>query len=163
MTDHDTGGMAVTDLDGVVVVGDDGSKPAARAVEWALADAGRREVSLVVVRAWSITSAPRPAAAEPGYVPSEDEFAEAVREEMAADLRAVLGEAIDAGDGRVLLMPAHSGPVDALLTASRHAAVTVVGARGSGLARWLGSVSSAVVRAAAGPVVVVPDRARTTP
>jgi nucleotide-binding universal stress UspA family protein len=162
MTDRDTGGMLLSDLDGVVVVGDDGSKAAARAVEWALADAGRRDVPLVVVRAWSITSAPRPADAEPGYVPSEDEFAEAVREEMAGDLRGVLGEAVVAGDGRVLLMPAHCGPVDALLTASRHAALTVVGARGSGLARWLGSVSSAVVRAAEGPVVVVPDRSRAT-
>ena len=48
----------------------------------------RRGVPLVVVRAWSITNAPRPAGSEPGYVPSEDEFAEAVRHEMVGDLRA---------------------------------------------------------------------------
>jgi nucleotide-binding universal stress UspA family protein len=157
------GGMDPVALQGAVVVGDDGSEDSARAVSWARDDARRRGVRLVVVRAWSITRAPRPAGAEPGYVPSEEEFAEAVRHELASDLRPVLGESVADGGAtdEVALMPAHSSPAQALVEASRHAAVTVVGSRGSGLARLLGSVSTAVVRSAHGPVVVIPDRVRS--
>lgn len=160
MSDQMPGGMDLAVLTGAVVVGDDGSAASANAVQWALDDARRRGVRLVVVRAWSITTAPRPAGVERGYVPSEDEFAEAVRAEMASDLEVVLGHEDDRGEETAVLMPAHCGAVDALLLATRHAAVTVVGARGSGLARWLGSVSSGVVRSASGPVVVVHDRTR---
>jgi nucleotide-binding universal stress UspA family protein len=150
-------------LDGSVVAGDDGSVDSTRAVSWALDDARRRGVRLVVVRAWSITNAPRPAGAEPGYVPSEDEFAEAVRSDMATDLSPVIGALIGGGESPdgVVLMPAHCSPSEALLLASRHAVVTVVGARGSGLARWLGSVSTAVVKSADGPVAVIPGRTRS--
>jgi nucleotide-binding universal stress UspA family protein len=138
---------------GAVVVGDDGSPDAARAVRWAHEDALRRRVPLVVIRAWALTSAPRPATADVGYVPSEDEFAEAVRAEMAADLERVLGPE---PAGVVHLLPVHSSASQALVHASTDSAVTVVGARGSGLARWLGSVSTEVVRHAHGPVVVLP-------
>ena len=65
-------------LTGAVVVGDDGSADAGVAVRWARDDARRRGLPLVVIRAWSLTSAPRPATFEPGYVPSEEEFAAAV-------------------------------------------------------------------------------------
>ena len=151
------GGMDVVLLGGAVVVGDDGSADSARAVRWAADDAGRREARLVVVRSWSITTAPRPKDAEPGYVPGEDEFAAAVRDAMASDLATEL----DATRVDVTLMPAHCSAEDALIEASKHAIVTVVGARGRGLARWMGSVSTAIVRRAAGPVVVVPGGDRT--
>ena len=149
--------MDLAVLSGAVVVGDDGSADSAKAVEWAAEDATRRATRLVVLRAWSITNAPKPKDAEQGYVPSEDEFANAVRDEMAADLATELGAASTAD---VVLMPAHCSAEDALVEASKHAALTVVGARGRGLARWLGSVSTAVVRRASGPVVVVPGRER---
>jgi nucleotide-binding universal stress UspA family protein len=158
MSEGDPSGVDVRALEGAVVVGDDGSASSARAVAWALSDASRRGVRLVVLRAWSIRSAPRPQDAEPGYVPGEDEFAQAVRDEVARDLREVLGEVTGSGEPDVLVLPVHLPPADALVLATRHATVTVVGARGSGLARWLGSVSAALVRAAVGPVVVVPDR-----
>lgn len=138
---------------GAVVVGDDGSEDSARAVLWAHEDAVRRGVPLVVLRAWSLTSAPRPDKADLSYVPSEEEFAEAVRTEMAADLERLLGPD---PEGEVHLSPVYSSAVDALVRASADSAVTVVGARGSGLARFLGSVSSEVVRHAHGPVVVLP-------
>ena len=157
MTDGSPGGMDRAALEGAVVVGDDASAASRAAVAWAREDAARRGVPLVVVRAWSLTNAPRPSGAEHGYVPSEDEYAEAVRAEMAHDLQGTVG---DLAEGSVILMPAHCSATDALLHASHHAALTVVGARGSGLARWLGSVASAVVKSASGPVVVVPDRRR---
>lgn len=138
---------------GAVVVGDDGSPDAARAVRWAHEDALRRGVPLVVVRGWSITTAPRPVTDDLSYVPGEDEFAEAVRAEMAVDLGRVLGS--DPA-GTIHLLPVHAPASEALVRCSVDAAVTVVGARGSGLARWLGSVSSEVVRHAHGPVVVLP-------
>lgn len=138
--------------DGAVVVGDDGSSDAADAVRWAAADAERRGVPLVVLRAWSLTSAPRPAGVEPGFVPSEAEYAAAVVAQLRADVATVLPST----DG-VVFLPAHLPAEEALVAASRHAAVTVVGARGEGVARWLGSVSTHVVHRAHGPVVVVPQ------
>ncbi len=137
-----------------VVVGYDGSDDAARAVRWAHADAERRGVRLVVLRAWSLKTAPRPAGADLSYVPSEDEFASAVRDALTADLERVLGAGVVAN---VVPLAVHRPAEEALVEASRHAAVTVVGARGAGLARWLGSVSASVVRNAHGPVVVVPQ------
>jgi nucleotide-binding universal stress UspA family protein len=159
---RDVGGMDLRALEGCVVVGDDASRDSQLAVRWAAEDAARRGVQLVVVRAWLITSAPRPKDVEAGYVPSEEEFADAVREAMASDLAPVLDD-LKPSTGvesvpRVLLMPAHCSAEEALVEASRHAAVIVVGARGRGLARWLGSVSGGVVRSAHGPVVVVPGR-----
>ena len=153
--------MDAATVAGAVVVGDDGSVDSRRAVEWAAEDAARRGVRLVVVRAWSITSAPRPTGVERGgYVPSEDEFAEAVRAELASDVAPVLERPSDPASvpAEVTFMAAHASAEDALVWASREAAVVVVGARGQGVARWLGSVSGSVVRAAHGPVVVVPGR-----
>ncbi|HEX5017166.1 MAG TPA: universal stress protein [Actinomycetes bacterium] len=158
MTDQVSGGMDASLLKGAVVVGDDGSADSADAVLWAAEDAARRETRLVVVRAWSITTAPRPEGVETGYIPSEDEFAEAVRKALATDVEPVLRRS--AVKPEVVLMPAHCSAETALIDATAHAAVTVVGTRGRGLARWLGSVSTALVRSAHGPVVVVPRSSR---
>lgn len=138
-----------------VVVGFDGSEDATRAVLWAREDAARRGAPLVVLRAWSLTTAPRPGGGDLSYVPSEDEFAAAVSEQLVADLAAVLGPE---GAAAAVPLPVHRSADDALVEASRYAAVTVVGARGSGLARWMGSVSTSVVRHAHGAVVVVPQQ-----
>lgn len=142
---------------GAVVVGDDGSDDAAVAVRWGLADSQRRNAPLAILRGWSLTTAPRPEHVEPGYVPSEDEFAAAVKAEMAQDARRALDADVDAAlsDGSMLLVPVHQPIDDVLTAASETAAVTVVGARGSGLAKLLGSVSASLVRRARGPVVVV--------
>jgi len=138
-----------------VVVGHDGSDDAARAVRWAHADAQRRGARLVVLRAWSLKTAPRPEGADLSYVPSEDEFAAAVGAALRADLGAVLGAEATVD---VVPLAVHRPAEEALVEASRHAAVTVVGARGAGLARLVGSVSASVVRNAHGPVVVVPHK-----
>lgn len=141
---------------GAVVVGDDGSAEAATAVRWAAEEARRRGTELVVLRAWSITTAPRPAQWQPGFVPSEDEFADAVGLALAADVAAVLGEQPDL---RVRGLPVHRSPESALVAATREAAVVVVGSHGRHLAKaLLGSTSEHLVRHAHGPVVVIPVR-----
>jgi nucleotide-binding universal stress UspA family protein len=139
-----------------VVVGHDGSDDSARAVRWAYADAKRRRTRLVVLRAWSLKTAPRPEGADLSYIPSEDEFAAAVAAALRADLDRVLGVGTTAD---VVPLAVHRPAEEALVEASRYAAVTVVGARGAGLARLFGSVSASVVRHAHGPVVVVPQEA----
>ncbi len=149
-----TSAVAPSTYADAVVVGYDGSDDSNRAVRWAHADAGRRGARLVVVRAWSLKTAPRPKGRDLSYVPSEDEFAAAVRDALTTDLAVVLGSGATA---EVVPLALHRPAEEALVEASRHAAVTVVGARGSGLARWLGSVSASVVRHAHGPVVVVPQ------
>jgi nucleotide-binding universal stress UspA family protein len=113
MNDESVGDLSV--LRSSVVVGDDGSEDSSRAVSWAREDAARRGTTLVVVRAWSITTAPRPVEAEPGYVPSEDEFSDAVRRQLASDLLPVLGDPAEGGDQSppVVLMPVHRSPSDA--------------------------------------------------
>jgi len=141
-------------LTGAVVVGDDGSADAGVAVRWARDDARRRGLPLVVIRAWSLTSAPRPATFEPGYVPSEEEFAAAVRAELLADLHETLG--VDAGV-ELRPTPVHESAREALTAASAVAAVVVIASRGRGVAKaLLGSTSEHVVREARGPVVVIP-------
>lgn len=143
---------------GAVVVGDDGSAEAATAVRWAAEAARTRGVELVVVRAWSIRSAPRPEGWEPGYVPSEDEFAGAVEQQLRRDIGAVLGEPL--GDD-VRLLPVHDSAENALVDATREALLVVVGSHGRGLASaLLGSTSDHLVRHAHGPVVVIPVRGR---
>jgi nucleotide-binding universal stress UspA family protein len=145
-------------VSGCIVVGDDGSAESASAVRWAAEEARFRGAPLVVVRAWSITTAPRPSHWEPGYVPGEDEFAAAVAEQLATDLVEVLGK--DPGVA-VRPLPAHSSPEDALVTASREAALVVVGSHGRHLASaLLGSTSEHLVRHAHGPIVVVPVRGK---
>ncbi len=142
------------ELAGAVVVGDDGSSDAAKAVVWARDDAQRRGVALVVLRAWSLTTAPRPATFEPGFVPSEDEFAAAVHDQILRGVETTLGSEPGV---RVVPLPVHSSARDALVAATSSAAVVVLAARGRGLAdALLGSTAEHVVRQARGPVVVIP-------
>lgn len=145
-------------VSGAVVVGDDGSAEAATAVRWAAEEAKARGVGLVVVRAWSIRSTPRPAHLPPGYVAGEDEYAASVADQLRTDLGRVLGEPLD---DRVRVMAVHGSPEDVLVTASREAVLVVVASHGRHLASaLLGSTSEHVLRHAHGPVVVVPVRGR---
>ena len=146
--------LDAAELAGVVVVGDDGSADAARAVVWARDDAERRGVALVVLRAWSLTTAPRPATFEPGFVPSQDEFAAAVRDQIVRSVETTLGSEPGV---QVVPLPVHNSARDALVAATSSAAVVVLAARGRGLAKaLLGSTTEHVVRQARGPVTVIP-------
>ncbi|MCU0266309.1 MAG: universal stress protein [Actinomycetia bacterium] len=142
------------DIGGGIIVGHDGSASADRALVWAAEEARLRGLPLRVVRAWSITSAPRPQGVEPGVVPSMEEFAEAVRGQLAADVATVLGAAPGV---EVTLHPVHGAAAGALVAASGRAELLVVASRGHGgfAGLLLGSTSEQVVRHADCPVVVL--------
>lgn len=152
---QEQGSIVVEELDGVtgVVVGDDGSPSAATAVRWAAEDAARRGATLSIIRAWSISTAPRPSSQTTGYVPSLQEFQEAVRQELEERWGALRDEVPDLD-----LLPVHQESAEALIAASDSADVVVVGASGQGLVARVvvGSVAKDVVRHARCPVVVVP-------
>jgi nucleotide-binding universal stress UspA family protein len=87
---------------------------------------------------------------------------EAEQTARARDLKAQLGENLGPG---VALSVQVGSPAQRLIAASRSAALVVIGTRGDGALRQAltGSVSSAVTRAAAAPVIVVPPRAGVAP
>ncbi|MGY1714882.1 universal stress protein [Geodermatophilus sp. SYSU D01106] len=146
-------------LDAGIVVGVDGSACARTALAWAGALAARAGLPLLVVRAWSLTTAPRPATWECGYVPPVADYEAAVRQALADDVAAA---GVPAGVP-VECRAVHRAPVDALLDAAEGAALLVVGARGRGAARGRlpGSVATSVLRAASCPVTVVRPQGTT--
>lgn len=141
-------------IDGVAV-GHDGSRTAAAALTAAAAEAGLRGCRLHVIRAWSITGAPRPPEVAHGIVPSVAQFAAEVRRRLSADVAAVLGEP----RGEVVLHAPRAAAAPALLAAAATADLLVVGTRGLGgvAGLLLGSTSEQVIRHAACPVLVVPS------
>lgn len=145
--------------DGGVVVGDDGSESAARAVRFALEEARRRKTSLHVVRAWSIMSTSRPIDLPSGFAASLAEYETAAMSEESARIEHLLGTDPDVP---VEVHCVHSHPAHALISASETADVIVVGSRGLGGFRSLvlGSVAEQCIRHACGPVIVVRDTAR---
>lgn len=136
-----------------IVVGHDGSRGADQALVAALELASQLDASVVIVRAWSIATAPRPASWDFGYVPGLDALAEAVRVKLMHDARKLV-EAFPAVP--VEYRATHAGPAASLIEASRHARMLVVGSRGLGglTGMLLGSVSEQCVRHAACPVLV---------
>ncbi len=140
------------ELDGGLLVGHDGSAASGEAVRWADAHAVRLGTRLHVMRAWVITTAPRPATAEFGYVPPLADYETAVREALAADVAE-----LDL-TGEVEQHVVHGRSAKKLLAAATGAEMIVIGRRGEGGFRGLGFGSTAdqVVRHATCPVVVVP-------
>ncbi|MGH3345422.1 MAG: universal stress protein [Nocardioides sp.] len=141
-------------LDGGVLVGHDGSDASSEAVSWSADLAVRLDCPLHVLRAWGITTAPRPATQEVGYVAPLSDYEAAVLEQLGRDVDAL------ALPGDVRLHVVHGRSSKELLHAARGAELLVVGRRGEGGFRGLGFGSTAdqVVRHAPCPVVVVPVR-----
>ncbi|RBY90418.1 universal stress protein [Blastococcus sp. TBT05-19] len=140
-------------VDGGIVVGHDGSTCAQEALQWAGRLAARAGLDLHVVRGWSMTTAPRPASWEHGYVPPLADWETAVRDELTAHVAAAgLDPAV-----RVTPHVVHRSPVPALLGAAEGADLLVVGARGRGgfAGLLLGSVGDQLVHHAPCPVTVV--------
>lgn len=138
--------------DSRIVVGDDGSKAAAVAIRHAAALAGDLGVDLEVVRAWTLRNAPRPKDAALTHVPSEAEYEQAVRENLASDV-AALGLPVEP-----TLTAVRGASSAALLKAAAGARILVVGSRGAGgfAGLLMGSTAEQVVRHATVPVLVVP-------
>jgi nucleotide-binding universal stress UspA family protein len=138
---------------GSIVVGHDGSDGADRALAEGLLLARELDTPLVVVRTWSLATAPRPAHWAFGYVPSFEEYAEAVRAALLDDTRSRVE---DVPEVSVVYRVVHGPAAKHLVEISQQARMLVVGARGlGGLAGMLlGSVSEQCVRHAACPVLV---------
>lgn len=137
-----------------VVVGHDGSRGADHALSEALALARALGAPVLVVRAWSLATAPRPDGWEFGYVPSFDECAEAVRLALVDDVRATRETHPEVP---IEYQVVHAGAAKCLVEISEGARMLVVGARGLDglLGMLLGSVSEQCVRHATCPVLVV--------
>jgi nucleotide-binding universal stress UspA family protein len=137
-----------------IVVGNDGSAIANLALRRGLWLAKQLGAPVRVLRAWSISSAPRPKTWELGYVPPLEDFEAAVRERLVADTAAALA---DYPEVPVTLETPHGKAVRELIEASQGARLVIIGSRGlggfSGL--LLGSVSRQVVEHALCDVLVV--------
>jgi nucleotide-binding universal stress UspA family protein len=141
-------------IDGGVLVGDDGSAVSRAAVVWAAQDAARRGTTLHVLRAWSMTTAPRPTSWTPGYIPALPEWQAAVMAELGRRCTDLLADL----KGTAFEMHAvHAPAARALIDTSQGADLVVVGTRGRGgfAGLVLGSVAEQVVRHAYCPVTVV--------
>ena len=114
---------------GSIVVGHDGSVGSDHALAAALGLAENLNLPVVVVRAWSIATAPRPSTWAFGYVPSFEEYSAAVQEELVQDSRAIVGDYFGL---RVSYHAVHAHPVRTLIALSRDARMLVVGSRGKG-------------------------------
>lgn len=142
------------EIDGGLLLGHDGSKFADAALGWTLTLAGRLGASVTVVRAWTITTAPRPATWEFGYMPPLPDFAEAVRDKLSVDVAPLLERFPDV---RTDCQAVHGKPSTRLIEASAHAEMLVIGPRGLGgfAGLVLGSTSEQCVRHGHCPVVVI--------
>ncbi len=142
------------ELHGGLLVGHDGSASSTEAVHWAERLAKRLSCTLHVVRTWTISSAPRPSTAAPGYVPPMSDFEAAVLKRLEADVAKMkLPDDLD-----VQCHVLHGAPGRRLVEASEGAEMLVIASRGAGGFRGLlfGSTADQVVRNARCPVVVVP-------
>jgi nucleotide-binding universal stress UspA family protein len=136
----------------VIVVGLDDSPSGRRALAWAAAEASRRGATLQVITAWhweATEGAP--------LIPVDPAM---LRSSAEATQRAALAEVLATVDPPpvVACEVVETAAAQALVEASRHAELVVVGTHGRGPVRslLLGSVSHAVIKHAACPVVVMP-------
>nr|MDT0665532.1 universal stress protein [Micromonospora sp. DSM 115978] len=157
-----------------IVVGVDGSKDADAALSWALREGAWRSRPVVAVVACGPDDCPdgfepghAVANADPGSGAhgSDDAGDRTDAERMAAAAHQVVSDALarlgdpDLTAVELVERAVAADPVVALVEASAEADVLVVGHRGGGRLRRLlaGSVSSACLHQATGPVVVVRD------
>ncbi|WP_332662297.1 universal stress protein [Aeromicrobium sp.] len=141
------------EVDGGVLVAHDGSAQAEAAVRTAARLAAALGQPVTAVRAWNVSTAPRPSTAAPGYMPPFEDFEAATLAALEEDLAPIRSE-----NPGVTITAAvvHGSPAAKLIDASDRADLIVVGSRGHGgfTGLLLGSVSEQVVRHATCPVVV---------
>lgn len=136
----------------VVVVGVDGSDPSIAALNWAGRYGAATGASVQALHIWHY---PTGAGLPPGITP------ESVTDEVTANQRKELGEAIDKAhldpDAHVEARLAYGHPAQVLIDESKTASLLVLGYKGHGgfTGMLTGSVSLQVVHHAECPVVVV--------
>jgi nucleotide-binding universal stress UspA family protein len=137
-----------------IVVGVDGSEDARRALEWATSEARVHHAQLVVVHAWHVPADVYGAPFAAGAADA-DAFRVTAEETLRDAVAAVDVSGLDSPpEQRLVAAPA----AQALLDASKDAALLVVGSRGRGGFRGLllGSVSQQVSHHGSCPVVILP-------
>lgn len=148
----------------VLMVGVDGSEGSVDALRWALSEANRVGGRVEAVYVYAIPSETGwYVGGHPGVLPPD-------RRAVIDSAQRELARAVDRAVGNENAAPVSTLAVadfraaDALTRLSRHADLLVVGAhRKWGLGRVFGSTTSAVLRAATCPVVVIPPGATDTP
>lgn len=137
-----------------ILVGVDGSDPGRSALEWAVAEAARREWSLHLMCSYSLPSFTA-ASLDGGYAALDDS---AIRESAQVALDDALAQVAERVPATGEL--ATGDAAGALIEASAQAGMAVVGTRGGGgfTDRLLGTVSTALSAHSHAPVVVVPYR-----
>jgi nucleotide-binding universal stress UspA family protein len=137
-----------------IVVGVDGSPDADRALNWAIDEAKRNTMKLLLVHGVEIGAA---AASPYGSGLVLEQLEEGGRDVLEKAVELVRARGVEA-EGRMEI----GSCAHALIEASRDADLLVVGSRGHGgfAGLLLGSVSSACVHHAHCPVVVVPHEGR---
>jgi len=144
-----------------IVVGVDNSTHSQRALEWAISEAGIRQLPLTVVTVlqevvyWS----GRPALYPQDY-PLAAKVAEAVQEQVDATLDKVAGP--KPGPESVTVRSVPGSPSVEILMAATDADMIVLGSRGAGgfTKLLMGSVSTQVAHHAHCPVVIIPPEDR---
>lgn len=136
-----------------IVIGYDGSDFADEALAKGLWLASKVGAPAIIVRAWTISNAPRPKTWSPGFVPPVDDFADAVLEMVQHQTAARIAEYPGV---EVRYAVPHGAAGRELIRASEGARLVVVGSRGLGGFSGLlvGSVSDQVVEHAHCDVLV---------
>ena len=137
-----------------IVVGHDGSQGADQALLQGFRLAEALNAPLVIVRSWSIDTAPEAPEEEFGYVSSFDEISRVVDSKLRADTRAL----VEAHPSVDVTFRAELGqPAEVLIAVAAGARMLVVGSRGRGgfASLLLGSVGEQCVHHALCPVLVV--------
>ncbi len=148
--------------EGAWIVGVDGSACSRAALDWAIAHAPNRATAIHLVTAWQTPIYGPHSMTGPIAVPYDIDALEAGAHEDVDQLARTVRTAVDLPVEPIVV---HAGAASALLEASDHGALLVVGNRGrGGFARLLlGSTSNQCATHAHVPTVVVPaDRASGT-
>lgn len=150
-------GVVAVRRSNVVVVGHDASQGADLALITALGLASQLLAPVLIVRTWSVATAPRPSGWDFGYLPSFDEMTEAMHDDLVRDVWASI-KCFPMVE--VECRAVHAAPARGLIDASEGTRMLVIGSRGlGGLAGMvLGSVSDQCVRHATCQVLVVRPR-----
>jgi nucleotide-binding universal stress UspA family protein len=137
-----------------IVIGYDNSQFAKHALRRGLELASVLNAPVRLIRAWTISNAPRPKTWEPGFVPPVDDYRTAVIDDLGVQVAPILAAFPQV---RVSVEAPHGAAGRELIKASAQARLVVVGTRGAGgfAGLLIGSVSDQVVEHANCDVLVV--------